>query len=59
MYLKQVMEELGFPMKFISWIMECVQTVNYSIVVNGEFTEPFDAAKGFREGTLFPLSYLL
>lgn len=49
-YLQRVMEELGFPMKFMAWIMECVKTVNYSIVVNGEFTEPFDAAKGLRQG---------
>ncbi|XP_019230519.1 PREDICTED: uncharacterized protein LOC109211443 [Nicotiana attenuata] len=30
--------------------MECVQTVNYSIVVNGEPTKPFNAAKGLRQG---------
>lgn len=44
-YMKQVMEELGFPQLFISWVMECVQTVNYSIAVNGEPTKPFNAAK--------------
>ncbi|XP_049403702.1 uncharacterized protein LOC125867303 [Solanum stenotomum] len=49
-YLQQVMEELGFPMKFMAWIMECVKTINYSIVVNGEFTKPFDAVKGLRQG---------
>uniref|UniRef100_A0A3Q7J9A0 Uncharacterized protein n=1 Tax=Solanum lycopersicum TaxID=4081 RepID=A0A3Q7J9A0_SOLLC len=46
------MEKLGLPMKFMPWIMECVNTVNYSIVVNGEFIEPFDAEKGFKQGGL-------
>ncbi|KAH0724744.1 hypothetical protein KY284_000609 [Solanum tuberosum] len=44
-YLRQILEELRFPEKFVTWIMECVQTVNYSIIINGELT-PFDAAKG-------------
>ncbi|XP_060212045.1 uncharacterized protein LOC132639621 [Lycium barbarum] len=34
-YLRQVLEELRFPEKFIKWLLECVQTVNYSIIVNG------------------------
>lgn len=51
-YSQQVMEKLGLPMKFMPWIMECVNTVNYSIVVNGEFIEPFDAEKGFKQGDL-------
>ncbi|XP_060217115.1 uncharacterized protein LOC132644545 [Lycium barbarum] len=40
-----VMEGIGFPTKFTNWIMECVRTVNYSVVVNRKPTEPFDAAK--------------
>lgn len=35
-YLKQVMIEIGFPDQVINWIMECVQTVSYSILVNDE-----------------------
>nr|XP_016474527.1 PREDICTED: uncharacterized protein LOC107796285 [Nicotiana tabacum] len=49
-YLKQVISELGFPDSFISWIMECVRIVNYTVMVNGETTKPFDAAKGLRQG---------
>ncbi|XP_075084717.1 uncharacterized protein LOC142167972 [Nicotiana tabacum] len=47
-YLKQVMDELGFPQLFTSWVMECIQTVNYPIVINGEHSRPFNAAKGLR-----------
>ncbi|XP_070037162.1 secreted RxLR effector protein 78-like [Nicotiana tomentosiformis] len=51
-YLKQVMKELGFPKLFISWVMECIQTINYTVIVNGEYPVPFNAAKGLREGDL-------
>ncbi|XP_060183123.1 uncharacterized mitochondrial protein AtMg01250-like [Lycium barbarum] len=44
------MHEIGFPDKFIQWTMECVQTVSYSILVNGEPTQPFEAARGLRQG---------
>lgn len=30
--------------------MECIQTINYSIIVNGEPTKPFNAAKVLRQG---------
>ena len=30
--------------------MKCVKTVNYTIVVNGQTTPRFDAAKGLRQG---------
>ncbi|XP_019233130.1 PREDICTED: uncharacterized protein LOC109213753 [Nicotiana attenuata] len=46
------MEELGFPDRFIKGIIECIKTVNYTILVNGETTEPFNAAKGLRQGDL-------
>nr|XP_010312970.1 uncharacterized protein LOC104644590 [Solanum lycopersicum] len=49
-YLEQVMEGLGFPELFIHWVMQCVKTVNYTIVVNGQNTQRFDAAKGLRQG---------
>ncbi|XP_019229886.1 PREDICTED: uncharacterized protein LOC109210864 [Nicotiana attenuata] len=49
-FLKQVMIEMGFPERFVNWIMECVTTVNYTNMVNGETTPPFDVAKGLRQG---------
>lgn len=46
--------ELGFPIKFVRWVMECVQTVSYSLLINGAPTPPFKAGKGLRQGD--PLS---
>nr|XP_016455708.1 PREDICTED: uncharacterized protein LOC107779743 [Nicotiana tabacum] len=47
-----VLDELVFPRQFTMWTLECVKTVNYSILVNGEPTTPFDAAKWLRQGDL-------
>ena len=49
-FLEHVMGGLGFPDMFIQWVMKCVKTVNYTIVVNGQNTQRFDAAKGLRQG---------
>ncbi|XP_075095197.1 secreted RxLR effector protein 78-like [Nicotiana tabacum] len=49
-YLEQVIEGLRFPEKFIKWVMNCIKTVNYSILLNGESVAPFNAAKGLSQG---------
>lgn len=46
------MTELGFAEQFVNCIMECVHTVSYSIIINGEPTKPFNAAKGLRQGDI-------
>lgn len=45
-----MMDELGFPYKYIQWIMVCLTIVTYFINVNGEITDPFEARKGLRQG---------
>lgn len=40
--------ELGLHSKLIRWIMACITTVSYSIVVNGFFMVPIKAGKGLR-----------
>lgn len=49
-FLEQGMVELGFPDRFIKGTMACVKTVNYTILVNGSSSAPFNAAKGLRQG---------
>lgn len=56
-YLEQVMEALAFPGKFIAWLTKCLRIVNYTIVINSEPTETFDAARGPRQGD--PISLFL
>ena len=35
-FLIKIMEMMGFHSKWIRWIYECVSTVSFSIMVNGE-----------------------
>lgn len=49
-FLKTMLQELGFPSKFVGWIMKCLNTVSYSILLNGYPSAPIQAKKGLRQG---------
>ncbi|XP_056688244.1 uncharacterized protein [Spinacia oleracea] len=49
-FVKYLLLFLGFPGKFIDWIMECLSSVSYMFNVNGEVTKPLRAKKGLRKG---------
>lgn len=49
-FVKQMMVELGFPYRYIQWIMVCLTTISYTVNVNGECTELFEAKKGIWQG---------
>lgn len=56
-YIEQILNCLQFPAKFVKWIMCCITTVSYSILLNGEPVLPFSTRKGLRQRD--PLSPLL
>ena len=53
-FLEGVLRKFGFCKKWTDWVMQCVQTVRYSVRCNGGLLEPFLPSRGLRQGD--PLS---
>ena len=53
-FLKAVLIAMNFDSKWINWIMECVTTIQYTLLMNGSLSKSFKPMKGLRQGN--PLS---
>ena len=59
-YLEAVMKKLGFNDRRIKFLMLCVTTVSYSILVNGEPKGLIHPSRGIRQGDpISPFLFLL
>jgi hypothetical protein len=56
-FLERMMQKMGFHSKWISLILECVSTVTYSVLVNGEPHGCIKPTRGLQQGN--PLSLYL
>ena len=54
-YLETLMKRMGFCDSWVALIMECISTVSYSILVNGEPSSTIFPSRGIRQGD--PLSH--
>ena len=59
-FLQRIMEKMGFHATWIDWIMECISSMTYSILVNGESKGHITPTRGICQGDpLSPYLFLL
>lgn len=49
-FVHPMLKELGFPEQFVAWVMECLSTFSYAVIVNGFPCKKFQAGRGLRQG---------
>ena len=56
-FVRLILIQIGVPIVGVNWIMGCISSANFAILVNGSPSTFFPASRGIRQG--YPLSPLL
>uniref|UniRef100_A0A803NL58 Reverse transcriptase domain-containing protein n=1 Tax=Cannabis sativa TaxID=3483 RepID=A0A803NL58_CANSA len=58
--LEALLNAYNMPQKFVRWVMICIRSTSYSIIMNGRVQGSFKGEKGLRQGDLLsPLLFVL
>ncbi|KAL9686472.1 hypothetical protein QQ045_023932 [Rhodiola kirilowii] len=49
-FLKTILGLFGFPSIFVQWIMACVSSAHFSVLINGSLEGYFKSNRGIRQG---------
>ena len=49
-FLGHVLHAFGFDMEWVDWILSCVTSPSFLVLINGEPTDLFLASHGLRQG---------
>jgi hypothetical protein len=59
-FLRMILIQTGFGLLITNWIMSCVISASYAVLINGETTSFFQSGRGLRQGCpLSPLLFIL
>ena len=59
-YIRLLLLQIGVPLVGVNWIMGCITSANFAVIVNGAPSSFFPASRGIRQGCpLSPLLFIL